>query len=75
MADKPSNKAIATDLHKMVITHLSLVIPYADCPVKRAKAEHDKQETLMYLRGKLGGNEGVTIDATELVVKVDYDNL
>lgn len=73
--DKPSNRALSVHLHKVVIQELNTVIPYQDCPLKRAKAEHDKQETLMYLRGRLGGNAGLTIDATELVVKVDYDNL
>ncbi len=75
MSEKPSNKTLAIQLHKIVLNHLNTVIPYYPCPLKRAKADHDKQETLMYLRGRLGGNEGITIDATELVVKVDYDEL
>ena len=58
-------------LYKVIIKELYEAIPMPDCPLGKAKAIWQREEVIIYLIQKLGGNSGITIELNE----IDKDKL
>ena len=54
-------------LYKIILKELQEALPMPDCPLGKAKTRWQREEVIVYLIQKLGGNNGITIELNEII--------